>query len=297
MKFRLLLLVSLVVLIWACQKEETPADSGKMEQNDIVMFKSSSAECAPGVYPLVAGQQNVIGDVEVYNTGEKLFVVFNASVPMNEFHLYVLGQTPVKRLAPGQAPFKSGIVDPAVNTFTFEIELGDLKLKTQCGDTLYLQAHAVAEGETAYGGLITKSSKGSAWYGNIGYILTCCDEPECRTETAWAEGTSYTKGGWATFTGYAFEEATVKLWAGKHHLAGTVHFSAPDSDEKVTITIHFNEGWSLQNKTEPVKVQDYEYAPSEVGGIGNFAYKTNTTSIVVPINNFYGIHADVQKCW
>jgi hypothetical protein len=296
MKSSVLIIASLLVLFWACQKEQAFVETDATALDELFISKSSTEGCGPMVYPLIAGQENEIGDVEVFSMGDKLHVIFNSSLPMNDFHLYILDKLPNKRLAPGQAPFKSGPVEPAVYSHAFEILFTDIHAKTGNGDTLYLQAHTVAEGESAYAGMITKSSKGSAWFGNFGYIIKTC-EIECRNETAWAEGTKYDKGGWATFTGYAFVESTVKLIAGKHHQAGTVHFSAPDSENNVTITVDFANGWELRDVAESLKVQDYEYAPSSVGGIGNFDHKANSTTIVVPANNFYGIHLDVKKCY
>ena len=78
--------------------------------------------------------------------------------------------------------------------------------------------------------------------------------------------------------------------------AGTVAFSGCNSG-KVKITITLNEGWSLQNVTEPVKIQSYNTAPSGNPNPGGFTtYKGNELEVTILCNNFYGIHLDLNKC-
>lgn len=131
--------------------------------------------------------------------------------------------------------------------------------------------------------------------------------PACfEDETAWAAGTRYvTRGNWATYTPYAGAEKTVTLFAGQTMEAGTVHFSAPDGNE-VTITITLNTGWrfalipSSENEFDNnVKIQDYASPPpAENPAPGLFMWKRVATespfSITVPLNNFYGVHVDVE---
>lgn len=93
--------------------------------------------------------------------------------------------------------------------------------------------------------------------------------------------------------------------------AGTVHFSAPTADV-VTITITLNSGWRFAlNPTgeengvtqydKNVKVQDYASAPSGNPAPGLFEWwkivddGSTSTTIEVPLNNFYGVHVDVEK--
>jgi hypothetical protein len=290
MKTKILVLVALITLAWGCQKEEFVSVS------DMNALKSAPASTS-STYPLIAGQNTVIGNVEVSNSNGILTVTYNSSVAMSEFHLYVLANCATSRLTPGKAPFKSGILATPVYTYTFDVVLADLPFSTACETEICLQAHAVAGTETAYAGTIVKPSKGS-WYGNMKYTIKCGDvpPPACKAETAWSAGSSYNdKGNWATYTAYNGSTTTVNLWAGQHNLAGTVTFSAPVNGE-VTITINFASGWSLQNVDEPLKVQDYDSAPSGKTSPGQFDHKTNTTVLVVPANNFYGVHADVQKC-
>jgi hypothetical protein len=123
-----------------------------------------------------------------------------------------------------------------------------------------------------------------------------CEIDPCDDETAWADGARYTnKGNWGTYTEYV-EDATVTLYAGQTIDVGNVHFSAVDGDGNVTITINLASGWVFQNGDETVKIQNYTTAPSGNPSPGQFDHKCNScTSIVVPANNYYGIHLDVQK--
>jgi hypothetical protein len=90
--------------------------------------------------------------------------------------------------------------------------------------------------------------------------------------------------------------STVTLYAGQTMDAGTVHFSAA-VDGEVTITINLTGDWEFAPVSENVKIQDYTFAPSGNPAPGRFAHKGTASgtffSIVVPENNFYGVHADV----
>jgi hypothetical protein len=117
-------------------------------------------------------------------------------------------------------------------------------------------------------------------------------------ETAWAAGTRYVaQGNWATYTAYV-AGSTVTLYAGQDMDAGTVDFSSP-ADGLVTITITLNAGWRFLDAPENVKIQDYATAPSGNPAPGLFAWKDYATgsafAIEVPVNNFYGVHVDVER--
>jgi hypothetical protein len=118
----------------------------------------------------------------------------------------------------------------------------------------------------------------------------------CTDETAWADGERYIQqGNWATYTPYV-ADSDVPLYAGQTLLAGNVHFSSVNNGN-ITIDITLYANWSLQDVDEPVKIQDYETAPSGNPSPGLFDYKFDyLTNIEVPYNNFYGVHLDVQYC-
>jgi hypothetical protein len=124
-------------------------------------------------------------------------------------------------------------------------------------------------------------------------------------ETAWAANghtpleLRYTqRGNWATYVKYAGVEKTTTLFAGQTIPVGTVNFSAP-ADGFVTITIELAVPWVFEDVAENVKIQDYATAPSGNPAPGLFDHKGYATgspfSIVVPVNNFYGVHVNVGQ--
>jgi hypothetical protein len=129
---------------------------------------------------------------------------------------------------------------------------------------------------------------------NYAFSHDCTPVVECsQEETAWATGPRYvSRGNWATYTPY--QDGSVNVYAGQNMHAGTATMSAV-SGGMVTITISLNAGWSLQNVSNPVKIQNYNTAPSGNPSPGRFASKGTSLTVSVPADNFYGIHVDVQK--
>lgn len=135
---------------------------------------------------------------------------------------------------------------------------------------------------------------------NITFCWNPAEEPpvcDWVEETAWVAGNRYVaRGNWATYTPYV-ADSTVTLYAGQTMPAGTVHFSAV-SDGEITITIELNAGWRFEEVIENVKIQDYASAPSGNPAPGRFQHKGDATgstfAIVVPANNYYGVHVNVE---
>jgi hypothetical protein len=149
-----------------------------------------------------------------------------------------------------------------------------------------------------------KKSKNAKKWPNISKVVFClCFDPpreRCfENESAWSEGTRYEDpGNWATFTEYV-PDSTVTLFAGQFFNAGTVHFSTANGG-LVTITIELNSGFEFSSDPEAVKVQDYITAPSGNPAPGQFDYKNamivgDIATIVVPENNYYGVHVDLLR--
>jgi len=159
----------------------------------------------------------------------------------------------------------------------------------------------------AYGdkGLVAPAGK------DISHVTFAFNEPDdmCwEAETAWAVGTNYVKkGSWAMYVPYGGNEMTVDIRAdggdGVGIIVGTATFSEP-VDGEVTITINLSGAifyYDLNDDLEDnnLKVQDYDKAPNKNPQIGKFDWKTmiavhaTTGSIVVPENNFYGVHMDL----
>ena len=157
---------------------------------------------------------------------------------------------------------------------------------------------------------------GSFPYGNTASIVETGQEADALLkvnvqclvfdgETAWAANGDvplvfrYTqRGNWATYVEYAIKTTT--LFAGQTIDVGSVSFSAV-ADGAVTITVTLDEPWEFEDVAENLKVQDYASAPSGNPEPGLFAHKKtcdpvgDTCSIVVPANNFYGVHVNVGQ--
>lgn len=132
---------------------------------------------------------------------------------------------------------------------------------------------------------------------NYAFRHDCTPPPACyQSESAWTSGTRYvTRGNWATYTTYA-PNATVNVYAGQNKLAGTATMSAISPDGKVTISIALAQYWSLQNVSNPVKIQDYTAVPYAGNpSPGRFAFKGSSLTVTVPAAGYYGIHLDVQQ--
>jgi hypothetical protein len=137
---------------------------------------------------------------------------------------------------------------------------------------------------------------------------------ECRLrfkgETAWAANGDtplefrYTRrGNWATYVEYDGDKTTT-LFAGQTIEVGSVEFEAFGDDVRITVTLGQFDGieWVFDPyPTHNLMVQDYASAPSGNPEPGLFDHKTfcteNTCSIVVPLNDFYGVHVNVGYWW
>ena len=139
-------------------------------------------------------------------------------------------------------------------------------------------------------------------------------EDECyQEETAWAANGDTqgdllytTKRNPATYVAYAGEVKTVNVYAGQAQPAGVATFSAPVHGE-VRINIKLHQGYIFyydlddQLEDDNLAVQVYEDAPSGSPDPGLFEWKKmipvgrTTGSIIVPADNFYGVHIDLAR--
>lgn len=280
------------------------AIAGLVSMASVPAMAADAPVCGePRVFALTGGQTIDVGTITVSNDEEYLRVTYQTAEDwyLEEVQLYVLDYEPGERLAPGHAPYKSEDIS-YVRNWTFEVPLGDVA----CGTVLWLQAHAAVarivdgekvQGETAYGGEI---QAGNPWYGNIEYAVQCCEADaacyEFQGETAWSDGDRYMRrGNWATYTAYV-PGGTATLYAGQHLEAGEAGFS-PAENGFVTISIELFDAWEFAQAEENVKIQDYASAPSGNPAPGRFEWKGTASgksfSILVPENDFYGVHVDL----
>jgi hypothetical protein len=187
---------------------------------------------------------------------------------------------------------------------TFEIvngKAGYVYVKGSSGGNLYDYTPAGAE----WDGALHAPANASGKYADVSHVSFClCYEPDAtcwKGETAWAAGHRYvSRGNWATYTAYV-PDGTVTLFAGQAMNAGTVHF-APVGGNVVAITITLNPHWRFADGpgVENVKIQDYAAAPDATNpNPGGFTWKFYATespfTAYVPLNNFYGVHVDVER--
>jgi hypothetical protein len=171
-------------------------------------------------------------------------------------------------------------------TYTEDFEYADY---AECGDFVYENTATIVE---------TEQSADATLLVNVQCLIFA-------GETAWAANLHtplefrYTnRGNWATYVQYA--EKTTTLFAGQTIDVGTVSFSAV-VDGKVTITVSLTGDWEFEDVAENLKVQDYASAPSGNPEPGLFDHKKDCDaalsfcSIVVPANNFYGVHVNVGQ--
>ena len=144
----------------------------------------------------------------------------------------------------------------------------------------------------------SKSPTGGGCFGlndpNYSFSRDCTPPPTCYQEdSAWGTGSRYvTRGNWATYT--AATVGTANVYAGQSKFAGVATISANVGGNR-TISITLNPGWSLQEVSNPVKIQGYSAAPSGNPSPGRFASKGSSLTVTVPSANFYGIHLDVRQ--
>ncbi|MDF9828963.1 hypothetical protein [Parabacteroides sp. PF5-6] len=287
----------------------TSCDDALTEEkaNEVLVTKADAPEfgyCGePFVTSLIAGKQTPVGTVTVGNDKENLYVTYtlDASWNLSDTKLFVGDDAdlPVNNGGNpqmGHFPYKT-THSPAVNTFTYVISLEEI---SECV-TIAAQGEVISPEEQTASAWGEGTAFGKSGAMKFEYCVQECIEVPAEpiryeTESAWSAGDRYTeKGNWGTYTAYAGEELTVSVYAGQTIDVGTVTFSEV-VEGNITITIALTGGWELNaEKTETVKIQGYEAAPSGNPAPGQFkTYKGESLVVEVPASNFYGIHLDVR---
>jgi hypothetical protein len=309
----ILIIFMSLLIAFSCSKDKLEAvvsDDAKATELRCIDPEPTPEYCGEiqdfDLYFGTCGHQTLAGKVSVSNDEDYLYVAYYANDPytFGATHLEILCDRPEERGSPGLYSYNGYLVE-SVSTTTYRLyKVPFVELPEDCRECFYLLTHAEVGGETAYAGICVDPAGGS-WFNYVYYCWQECNgnghECEWVEETAWSAGARYVpRGNWATYTSYAGVEKTVTLFAGKNMDAGTVKFSDPDLDGKVTITITLNEGWRFEGVEENVKIQDYEFAPSGNPSPGLFDYKYNATGSPfvtvppVPNNNYYGVHVNVE---
>jgi len=216
---------------------------------------------------LYAGQDELVGNVDVSNDESNLYVTYNLYEPwvMTEAHLSVgntsadIPQNKGNNPTPGQFEYKESF-DSGVSTYTFVISLDDIP---NDGD-IAIAAHAVVEiieeVYTEEEGTITETREETAWGAGsdfdgdnwamyFEYILGTGEimiaETEIREETAWGNGSDFDGRNWAMYFEYSLggSDVSVDLYAGQHTVMGNVTVS--NDGTNLTVTYNLDESWMM----------------------------------------------------
>ena len=158
-----------------------------------------------------------------------------------------------------------------------------------CSEIIYAE-------ETAWGD--GPNFPGKNWATYFAYTITCNGgNGDCQEETAFGGETAGggTQGWWFYFDTAGADTQTI--WAGQTIDVGEVYVG-PDVGGWVSITIDLQDGWDLQEVSEPVKIEGYNYGdlPTDRPNAGWFTYKGTDLEWSVPAFDCYVIHLDVQLC-
>jgi hypothetical protein len=130
-------------------------------------------------------------------------------------------------------------------------------------------------------------------------VTVHCTSPEVwKGETATGKGPRYPgSSNWFMYTPFA--AGPVDLIAGKNYDAGDITMQHVGDTTQITITLHA--GFRFADVAANLKIQGWATAPTKYFPPGSFANKftvsqsQNTITVTVPKNNFFGIHADVER--
>ncbi len=154
-------------------------------------------ESSPDTFPLYAGQNTDVGEVKVWNDGEKVYVKYQLSEEalaegwrIYETHLAV-GTTleDIPRNKPGNPqvghfPLGDKSLGGVAEAGPYYISLEELGV--DCGENIIIAAHAVVKksvaekGETAWGG--TEDFPGKNWATYFTYTVACEEEEQEPTQ-------------------------------------------------------------------------------------------------------------------
>ena len=299
--------LTLAMVLGSCNKTEDIAsvenENAKLKTGTVP--GSDCPDCvAEAEFTLWAGngtgEENNAGTIIISNDETNLYVEFVtiSSFDMETVHLWVgcdPSDVPHNKKGipvPGQFPINQDPSDPNYHKVTIPLSSLTCLGSDFCCKDLYVFAHVESTTETLWGGNIPFTGPRWGWYAK--YTLCCEEEPptgkECKNETAF--GGCREGGGNAWWYYHQPGDGVETLWAGQTLEAGTVEIV----NGVATITLY--EGWSLQNVSEPVKIQGYTIVPSVRPAAGQFTtYKgAALTGINVGDFPYYVIHVDVRYC-
>lgn len=204
--------VFIATLLISCSEDlmDNEFTTEPLVSNDLTdgeaMLGVNGEYCGSETFTLWAGQTIDAGTLTVSNDASNLYVTYNTTGEFGILHLWVGSDftllpinnqgTPI----PGQFPYSFDA--SGTSTYTFTIPLSTIPYYSNCGDMLYVVAHAEVGinggNETAFGGDIEGTGT-NRWYYYADYVVACCDEePPGSSEEL---GTAFAKGGYVFTTG------------------------------------------------------------------------------------------------
>ncbi|MBW6470696.1 MAG: hypothetical protein K0A90_05680 [Methanosarcinaceae archaeon] len=270
---------------------------------------------------LYAGQNELVGNVDVSNDESNLTVTYNLYEPwvMTEAHLSV-GNTSddipqaTGNPTPGQFEYKESF-DPGVSTYTFEISLdaipndGDIAIAAHAVVEIIEEVYTEEEGtttetreETAWGA--GSDFDGDNWATYFEYILGTGEimmaETEIREETAWGEGSKFDGSNWAMYFEYSLggSDVSVDLYAGQNELMGNVTVS--NDGTNLTVTYNLDESWmmteahlSVGNTSDDIPQATGNPTPGQFEYKESFDEGVSTYTFVIPLEEIPGNDGDI----
>jgi len=195
------------VMLVSCSKDvvEVPA-AGEADQTASKKALGYGEYCGSDTLTLWAGQTIDAGTLIVSNDETNLYVTYTTTGKFGTLHLWVgtdfslLPMNSQGTPVPGQFPY---VVDATgLTTYMFVIPLANISFYSQCGDIIYVVAHAEVtingNNETAFGGDIEGTGT-NRWYYYTEYVTACCSDnpPPVSYEKL---GTAFAKGGYVFTT-------------------------------------------------------------------------------------------------
>ncbi len=203
-KLKILLSILFVaVIFFSCDKANMNDNPDKM-----ISSLDDIEYCGSEVWTLWAGQTIDAGILTVANDSVNIYVTYYTTGSFGTLHLWagidstLYPQNSQGTPVPGQFPYSYDAT--GLNEYTFTIPLIDIEFFNECGDEIFVVAHAEVlidgdgngdeEWETAFGGDIP--GPGSRWFYYANYTVECCDDPSPPTPDYEELGTAFAKGNW-----------------------------------------------------------------------------------------------------
>jgi len=201
-KMQILLGVLFVALFFmSCEKQQITDKFGNTSDADQMSLKSLTEVCGSEIWTIWAGQDIDAGTLTVSNDETNIYVTYSTTTQFGNLHVWVgtdstaFPQNSQGKPVFGQFPYTYDAT--GLNEYTFTIPLSDIEFYNECGEEIFLIAHAEVlvngEWETGFGGNIPGND--NRWFYYAKYTVACCNEEPPTPETE-ELGTAFAYGNW-----------------------------------------------------------------------------------------------------